>query len=468
MLAAFYSMIQFSFAQTAQQQKIDSVCELVKQFFNEKKSEALYELAGEDFRKQLSAEVFQKICSFSLFPLGEIKKSVFESHSNGLSKYKLDFGAREMALYLSLDKLDKIETLLFKPYLNENAKKKSRVPSSNALSSDLDLAVDSAVQPYISLEATVGLSIGILKDGKSFFYGYGETGRGNKQIPNEHTIFEMGSLSKTFTSILLASAVQSGKMSLADPINKYLPDSIPALQFEGKAITLQTLANHSSGIPRMPSNFYSSNSLNPYKDYAQKDLFEFYKNFKPYRRPGEKYEYSNLAVGTLGVILENVYHATYESLVLNLICLPLHMSETREFLQAEDSARFAKGYNEDGGFSPPWDFKALQAAGSLRSTSSDLIKYARANLGEAPGKLNKAIQLTHSIGFTDGENKLGLAWHYIKPGKEEVLFHNGQTGAYHSYFAVNLDKKFAVVILSNSARGTEELGNQLIRWLESH
>src|ERR1039457_5651467 len=183
----------------------------------------------------------------------------------------------------------------------------------------------------------------------------------------------------------------------------------------------------------MPSNFHPSDNGNPYKDYDNNDLFSFYKNFKPIRKPGEKYEYSNLAVGTLGVILERVNQEDYEALFLKTICKPLHMSETKEFLLQDDSAKFAKGYNEEGVYNSQWDFKALAAAGAIRSTTSDLMKYAKANLGDAPPKLYKAIQLTHEITFTEGTTKISLAWHYIKPGNDEVIFHNGGTGGYHKF-----------------------------------
>lgn len=467
-LLTLISMDKLLSAQGSEQQKIDSVCQLVKQYFNEKNATKIYELTGEAFQKQLTPEAFKNIADNNLFPLGEMKSTEFENHADGISKYKAAFASMNLALFISLDKNDKIETFLFKPYTDEAARKNYKAPTTNPLITSLDKEVDSAVQPYISLQATVGLSIGILKDGKIIFYGYGETARGNKQIPDEHTIFEIGSLSKTFTSILLADAVNAGKVKLDDPVNKYLPDSIPFLQYEGIPVTLKTLANHSSGIPRMPSNFHSSDFMNPYTDYDQHDIFSFYKNFKPVRKPGEKYEYSNLAVGTLGVILERVNHEKYETLFINTICKPLHMNETREFLLKDDSAKFAKGYNEEGAFNSQWDFKSLAAAGGIRSTSADLLKYAKANLSEAPQKLNKDIQLTHAVTFTDGATKVGLAWHYMKPGNDEVIFHNGETGGYHSYLAVNLEKKFAVVILSNCAKGTEAVGGAIIKWMETN
>jgi CubicO group peptidase (beta-lactamase class C family) len=455
-------------AQHTQQEKTDSVCQLVKKYFNQKNPSAIYDLAGEGFHKALSADAFKNICNQNLFPLGEMQEPVLENFSNGVSKYLVTFGTMKLSLLMSLDKADKMEAFLFKPYVDEKAIKNYSVPTSNKMQSPLDKQVDSAVQPYIKRLPTTGLSIGILKDGKTSFYGYGETARGNKEIPNEHTLFEIGSLTKTFTSILLADAVLKGKVQLDDPINKYLPNDIPALEYEGIPITLLTLANHSSGIPRMPNNFNPKNQGDPYIGYTNNDLFDFYRKFKPTRKPGEKYEYSNLAVGTLGVILERVNKEKYEPLFINTICKPLHMNETREFLLPQDSARFAKGYNEDGNFNPAWNFKSLQAAGAIRSTSSDLLKYAQANMGSAPSNLNKALQKTHAQTFSDGNNKVCLGWHLIKPGQDEVIFHNGQTGGYHSYLAINLEKKFAVVILSNCGLGTEEAGNALMKWLEKN
>ena len=455
-------------AQPGQQQKIDSVCALIKIYFNAKNPEKIYDLTGEAFRKEISAEVFQHIFQQNLLPLGELKNTAFENHKDGVSSYKADFGTIALSLLVSLDEKDKIKLFLFKPYTDQTERKNFRAPTNNPLSTPLDKEVDSAVQSYISLRATVGLSIGVLKDGKQFFYGYGETVKGNKQIPDQRTIFEIGSLSKTFTSILLADAVNRGKIKLDDPVNLYLPDSIPGLQYEGTPITIKTLANHSSGIPYMPSNFHSARNSDPYIDYDDRDLFAFYRDFKPVRKPGEKYEYSNLAVGTLGVILERINKETYEELFTRIICKPLGMHDTKQYLSPVDSLRFARGYNDEGNYAAPWNFKALGAAGCIRSTSADLLKYAEANLGNAKGALLKDIGLTHDLTFSDGNTRVGLGWHLIRPGKDDLLFHNGQTGGYHTYLAINTDKKFALVILSNCAKETEDTGAAIMKWAETN
>jgi CubicO group peptidase (beta-lactamase class C family) len=218
----------------------------------------------------------------------------------------------------------------------------------------------------------------------------------------------------------------------------------------------------------MPGNFTSfvNDPLNPYKNYGVEQLYNFYTGFKLDRKPGSSYEYSNLAVGTLGVILENIYKKTYEALLIEKICSPLKMNDTRQFLRKTDSARFAKGYTETGKYNGPWDMKSLSAAGGIRSTVADMMKYAKANIDGGTTSLNKAIQSTHNLTFSDGQNQTALGWHIVKPGKEEVLFHNGGTGGYRSYLAINKNKKFAVVILSNTAIGTESVGDELVKWLE--
>jgi CubicO group peptidase (beta-lactamase class C family) len=455
-------------AQNRQKEKTDSVSVLVQKKFNEKDVAGLYTLTGDAFKKALSYETLLSFCNNNLFPLGEIKELSFEKEANGICKYKSVFSTVSLSLFLGLDKTDKIETFLFKPYVDEKAKKNQKAASSNPLVSRLDKEVDSAAQDYINLLPTTGLSIGILVNGKTDYYGYGETAKGNNQLPNEHSIYEIGSISKTFTATLLADAVGKGKVKLDDPVSKYFPDSIPALEYQGQPVTLKTLSNHSSGIPRMPNNFHSSDNYNPYKDYSDQDLYSFYKTFKLERKPGAEYEYSNLAAATLGVILEKVYKKTYEELIVQIICDPLGMDETREFIRKNDSIRFVKGYNEEGKYNSQWDFDAMAPAGSIRSTASDMLIYANAQLGKAPAALEKDIRLTHEKTFSNGASNTALGWHYIKPGKGEVIFHNGGTGGFRTYLAINLEKKFAVVVLSNTSISVDEMGNALMKWLEEN
>jgi len=332
-----------------------------------------------------------------------------------------------------------------------------------------DKAIDSMVQSYLKNNHAVGLSIGILKEGKTRFYGYGETGKGSGKAPDSATIFEIGSISKTFTATLLGLAIVTGKLRLDDSVNKYLPDSIPLLQYSGKVMRLRDLANHTSGLPRMPSNFFAPvvDLQDPYRNYTIEKLYSFLKHWQPGRVPGSKYDYSNIGVGLLGVILQRVYGRSYEEMVVSQICRPLGMYDTRVTIREQDSVFFAKGYDFSGNYNSPWNLPAAFAgAGAIRSTAGDMLKYAQANLGGVAGELGKAIQMTHDSTFSQGDLVLGLAWHYIRPGEERVLFHNGGTGGYRCYLAIHLKLQFAVVVLANTAISPDSLGNELMRYLE--
>jgi CubicO group peptidase (beta-lactamase class C family) len=235
--------------------------------------------------------------------------------------------------------------------------------SSNPLNTDLDKKIDANIRHAFKKKKLVGIAIGILNNGQTTFYGYGETKKGNGQLPDEHTIFEIGSITKTFTGTLLACAVTDEKSGLNDPVNKYLPDSIPPLEYQGTPVTLVTLSNHTSGLPSMPSNFNSSDEVSFLTNYDHNDLYSFYMQFKLSRKPGEKLQYSNLAAGTLGVILERIYRVRYDSLVVKLICNPLNMRDTRLDVPAGDSMRLAQGYSFDGKAVSAWNLKAMAGAG---------------------------------------------------------------------------------------------------------
>lgn len=348
-----------------------------------------------------------------------------------------------------------------------------RLPmSSNHLITKMDKNIDAETQRYLKRQKTVGLEIGILKDNKMVYYGYGETERGSRQLPDEHTIFEIGSITKTFTATLLAKAVEDGKMKLDDPVSKYLPDSLPAFEFRGTPATLQTLANHTSGLPGNPSNIkyppeiHGVWSGDPFKDYDDNDLFRFYAHLKLKHKPGEKSEYSNLAFGTLGVVLERVYGKSFEQLVIEEISGPLGLADTRQTVPPGDTSRVAHGYANNGQPALAWHDKALAACGALRSTASDLLRYALAQMGQAPEELMAAIALTHQITYRQKKGGIGLAWNIERQDTTEWIFHGGVTGGFGSILVFSPNKKIALVILANNPLGVENLVEDILPIIE--
>ena len=453
-------------AQPVQLKKIDSVCLSVKRYLNENKYDSLYELMGGTFRNRLDRETFKDLAGSQFRPLGSIDKIVFEKFTDDVGWYKVYFPAATLDLLVGLDSMNKIDFFRLKTLRGGE-----EVLSSNPLQTKLDRQVDGMARRYMKQQNSVGVSIGILKDGKTYFYGYGETAKGNHRVPGPATNFEIASITKTFTATLLAIAVLEGKVRLDDPVNKYLPDSIPSLQYKGKPVTLQDLANHTAALPHMPGNFDSAvvdPVHHPAGFYSVGNLYSFLKHYHLTWEPGTRYAYSNTAFDLLAVILANIFKQSYEELVAKYICTPLGMNDTREFVRNTDSSFYAKGYDENGKYITPWNHQAaLSGAGGLGSTASDLLIYAEANLGKAPPSIQKALQLTHEITLLTQEATVGLGWHYIQPGATKVLFHNGGTGGYTSYFGINLNKKMAVVILANSTEALNQDGDSLMKRLEN-
>jgi CubicO group peptidase (beta-lactamase class C family) len=371
-----------------------------------------------------------------------------------------------LQLLMSLDKKDKLELFLFQEYHEPAADKTGLAGTTNPMVSDLDKKVDSVARTYIQKSNTAGLRIGIIQNGKITTYGYGETIKGNGKIPNDDNFFELGSITKSFTAILLAYYAEMGKVKLTDPITKFLPDSVAANP-ELKSITLLNLINHTSGLERMPDNLvpHATDPLNPYKDYNQQLLYEYLKTCKLKSKPGEQYAYSNLGVGLLGSILEGVSQSLYEQMVTEVICKPLGMFSTDQYLNPLLSPRFVQVYNANGQATPAWDFDVLAACGALRSTMNDMLIYAKANLHPGSDPLSKAIKLTHYITFTK-DVKIAMAWHVITVNGVDYMFHNGGTNGSSSFLAFNHQKDLAIVVLSNASESTDAVGTGILKKIQ--
>ena len=470
LVLAFCFITHVTCAQSIRQQKTDSVFRLIRKYLELKDIDRLYSLAGDGFKKNIPADGFRNIAEHQLFPLGGMIDADLESFVNDqIATYKVQFNGATMEIILSLDDRDKIAGMLFRPFQPAPLEKLIAPPTSNPLTTTQDKLVDAAATKYINKGNTVGLSIGVIKNGQVNVYNYGEAIKGGKHLPDAETIFEIGSISKTFTAAILATFVNQGKLKLTDPIIKYLPDSVAA-NSALKGITLVNLINHTSGLPSVPSNLTEQpnyDKSNPYKNYNKQLLFAWLKTCQPASLPGERYAYSNAAVGLLGIILEKISGKPYEQLVSELICTPLGMKSTVQHLYPMMVNRFATVYNENGTQTPPWEFDALAACGALRSDMNDLIAYAKANLNDdRPDALSKALKLTRQITFNKQPN-IGLAWHVILVEGVPYYFHNGGTYGSSSFLAFNKEKNLAVIVLSNAETSTDNLGIELLKSLQN-
>jgi CubicO group peptidase (beta-lactamase class C family) len=447
---------------TPSEKKTDTIARQVMHLMNAHQTDSLYLLAGEHFKAQFDAATFKNICDNGLYTLTPLSAPIFVGSKNGVNKYKLD----KLQFLISLDKQGKFEVLAVQEY-HEDAQKAVKALTDNPLKTHLDSVVDKAASAYIQTKGNVGVSIAVYSEGADHYYNYGEIKQGNNQLPNRNTLYDIGSITKTFTSTLLAMAVNSGKISLKTSITQLLPDSVaanPAL----KGITLVQLSNHTSGLPRLAGNMEQTvtDPNQPYGNYDAAHLFTYLKGFKPTRQPGTQYEYSNLGAALLGVLLERVYHQPYAQLVNIYIIKPTGMNSTGMTISTADAGRIAQGYNEELKPVAPWYFKAFQAAGGLKSSAADMLRYAKLQLQTGNTPLNKAVKFTHQTTYQDGQQIVGLGWHYL--GKtSKVVQHSGGTGGYRTLIGADLEKDFAVVVLTNNATSGDALGIELIQALRT-
>lgn len=433
----------------------------IEYHFNLQETDSIYALAGPKFKQALSLQAFQTVMTQQLYPLGQIQSAELKSYEKGTGIYKLNFLSTPLQVVLALDSLHRIETFLFQPYAGDPAPEKTEpIQSTNTAASKLDRYVDSVALAYSRKGHTHALAIGIVNAGKTSSYYYGETEKGNKRLPDEDTLFEIGSISKTFTATLLAYFAQTQQLSIDDSITKYLPDSVAANP-DLQRITLKQLANHTSGLPRMPANIDASataHPLDPYKDYTKEKLYDFLESYKATTPPDSIYQYSNLGYGLLGDILSNISGKTYNEMVQELICQPLGLQNTTEHPNP-DSQYVAKVYNEKGVETPLWTFDAFAAHGALKSTVRDLLAYAKAHFKMPESDLEHALARTRQFTyFNPPDTDIGLAWHMNVVGDELIYWHNGGTFGSSGYIAFTPDKKIAIVVLSNTAESIDAVG----------
>jgi serine-type D-Ala-D-Ala carboxypeptidase/endopeptidase len=327
--------------------------------------------------------------------------------------------------------------------------------------------IDALVQPLIDGQWIYGVTIGLINEHGTQTAGYGRVSESNDAVPGADTLFEIGSISKVFTGLILAKMVEDGTVTLADPVQSLLGDSITVPKGE-REITLVDLSTHSSGLPRMPTNFAPKDPANPYADYTVEQMAQFLAAHKLRRQPGEKYEYSNLAVGLLGHALARKSGMPYEELLTKTICQPLALANTVITLDDAHRARLAAGHDGDGQPVANWDLPTLAGAGAIRSTSADMLTFLSANLGLSPSPLAAAMRLSHQVQFKnpDGAPEVALGWHVNRNGK--LLWHNGATAGYHAYAAFRPETKTGVVVLGSSAVGhVDALGLALVKLLET-
>src|SRR5690348_6485445 len=205
----------------------------------------------------------------------------------------------------------------------------------------------------------IGIVVGVVDPNGRRVVAYGSLAKNDNRSLNGDTVFEIGSMSKVFTSLVLMDMVRRGEVALTDPVSKFLPATVKVPERNNRKITLADLSTQSSGLPRMPSNFTPKDPNNPYADYTVQQMYDFLSGYQLTRDIGSQYEYSNLGVGLLGHVLTLRAGTSYEALVRARICDPLGMKDTRVTLTSEMRARLAVGHSETLAPVANWDIPTL-------------------------------------------------------------------------------------------------------------
>ena len=299
------------------------------------------------------------------------------------------------------------------------------------------------------------ISIAFINNGLVFFYGLKRDNSTILNIDNHSSVFEIGSITKVFTATLLANYVNDGTLEIEDPINNYLPFNM----HDNIQISFKELANHTSGLPRIPSNMMVPSILssrNPYKDYSDLKLEKYLMRKVKVTDQPESFVYSNLGFGLLGYTLSKIENKSYNDLLHQKIFSKFGMTNSST-VRSEPESDLVRGLNKNGSKTPNWDFASLESAGAILSTTEDLSKFAVAQFDET----DKDLALTRELTFSINENEaIGLGWFIYMARSGEVLYrHKGVTRGYTSAMIIDTENRTGIIILSNVSGVSKKIGN---------
>jgi D-alanyl-D-alanine-carboxypeptidase/D-alanyl-D-alanine-endopeptidase len=331
-----------------------------------------------------------------------------------------------------------------------------QLPSDNPTQTALDKSVDKAVSEFFQQDQHVGLSIGLSDHGHAVFYNYGTVNKSKVRLPDRKSVYEIASITKTFTGALASRAVLDKKMTLDGDFRAYLPERYANLEKNGKFITLRLLAAHRAGLPK---NVPDTDALfkNPNFDTLPFQLIELEKPYDDaaYLRalhqvelrsePGSEFVYSNFGIKLIGFGLQQVYHQSLEQLLQTKILSPLGMQQTGLAVSPQNESLLVQGYSPSGKPMPYHVFNA-GAAGGLYSNAEDMVRYIDWQLDE----IDPTIKQSHSAIFGNGESvQEGMIWYMTREGGERKLWESGGAFGMASQLVLYPESKIGIVLLAN-------------------
>lgn len=288
------------------------------------------------------------------------------------------------------------------------------------------------------------VSAALYRDGHTEYFYQGAGGHVNDNL------YEIGSITKVFTALLLLILENRDEINRNDHIKDYLPE----LDFNDRNVAdikLEKLICHTSGLPRLPDNMPTFDPEDPYADYTVSYLYSFLSEHKLERESTGKFKYSNLGYGLLGHILEIASGKTYADLVNESILQPLNMQSTFVNTGESISTSLKPGHDTEGKEAANWHMGALAGAGGIVSSISDMSIFLQAQINPPKGALGQSIKVSHEVIVSSSETKKhGFGWNiYNIESSSNFVWHNGQTGGYQSFIGFVPSDKLGIAMLAN-------------------
>ncbi len=374
-------------------------------------------------------------------------------------------------------------------FTSSTQKEKYNLTSTFEITDQIKALIDERIDKNKTNAAMV---IGFIDPNGTQFYGHGKISNTSNTIVDQNTVFSIGSITKVFTTTLLADMVNKGFVNLEDPIDKYLPANVTVPQYKDHKITIEDLATHTSGLPEFPDNYclipntsqtnsssieYRIDLMNCTNNYTFNQFYQGLSNTTLSREPGSQFQYSSFGIGLLGHILTLKSNmSSFDELLEHNILDVLGMNDTSFVLSDSQKSRLAVGHL-NGQELPLWDVPSpIHPAGGVYSSTSDMLKFLSANMGLIKTKLNDAMQESHLIRHSTGNSLpnnlqasnnadtvgsyVGLGWIITTNFGQEVIWHNGITlGGYNAFMAFNPTMERGIVILSSADYTNNNISN---------
>jgi len=326
----------------------------------------------------------------------------------------------------------------------------------------------------------VGVSIGVIADGRSYRYAFGRARRNEPNPPSFETLYPIASISKTFTGALLARAQVERRLRLSDDVRLYLEGRYPNLEFAGKPIRLFDLLDHRSGLPFFlpdrpetkpdyngDGKTWNERVADIARTYRKSDFLSELRSVTLRAEPGTTFSYSNAGAQLAGYVLENIYGRSFESILKAKLLEPLHMTHTTITIRGRFAPSLAVGYDATGkAMAPVPDW--LQGAGAIKSTLGDMLKYTKWQLAES----DEVVKLSHQPVLTQGTYSAGLNWQILHAGTKRIIWQEGNVEGFNSLCILEPELGLGIVILANeedpkSAHGNTIMANDILHGLSA-